>query len=137
MRSSTLSSTRRCGGCRPFCSRPPPTRCAWTCLFSSVAARGGNSGQADYAMANEVLNKVAAAEARRRTGCRVVAIGWGPWDGGMVTPALRSHFQARGIALLGLAAGAEAFVRELARPPPPMSKWSSAAATTTAAATRR
>jgi len=85
----------------------------WTCLFSSVAARGGNSGQADYAMANEVLNKVAAAEARRRTGCRVVAIGWGPWDGGMVTPALRSHFQARGIALLGLAAGAEAFVREL------------------------
>jgi NAD(P)-dependent dehydrogenase (short-subunit alcohol dehydrogenase family) len=31
------------------------------CMFSSVAARCGNQGQCDYAMANEVLNKVAAA----------------------------------------------------------------------------
>jgi NADP-dependent 3-hydroxy acid dehydrogenase YdfG len=28
-------------------------------LFSSVTARIGNNGQADYAMANEVLNKIA------------------------------------------------------------------------------
>ena len=27
----------------------------WICLFSSIAARDGNRGQADYAMANEVL----------------------------------------------------------------------------------
>ena len=27
------------------------------CFFSSVAARGGNIGQSDYAMANEALNK--------------------------------------------------------------------------------
>jgi len=87
------------------------------CLFSSVAARGGNSGQSDYAMANEVLNKVAAVEARRRDGqCRVVAIGWGPWDGGMVTPALRAHFVERGVALLPMAAGADAFVKELMAP---------------------
>ncbi len=32
------------------------------CLFSSVAARTGNVGQVDYAMANEVLNKVAISE---------------------------------------------------------------------------
>ena len=31
-------------------------------LFSSVAARCGNQGQCDYAMANEVLNKVGALE---------------------------------------------------------------------------
>ena len=87
------------------------------CLFSSVAARGGNAGQSDYAMANEVLNKVAAVEARRREGqCRVVAIGWGPWDGGMVTPALRGHFVERGVALLPVAAGADAFVKELMAP---------------------
>jgi len=87
------------------------------CLFSSVAARGGNAGQSDYAMANEVLNKVAAVEARRRDGqCRVVAIGWGPWDGGMVTPALRGHFVERGVALLPVAAGADAFVKELMAP---------------------
>jgi acyl transferase domain-containing protein len=90
----------------------------WLCLFSSVAAREGNAGQSDYAMANEILNKVAAVEARRRAGaCRVVSIGWGPWDGGMVTPALRGHFVARGVALLGIAAGAAAFVRELCASP--------------------
>jgi hypothetical protein len=90
----------------------------WLCLFSSVAARGGNAGQSDYAMANEVLNKVAASEARRRgEACRVVAIGWGPWDGGMVTPSLRDHFASRGVALLPVAAGAAAFVRELEASP--------------------
>src|SRR5262249_55225772 len=86
----------------------------WLCTFASVAARTGNAGQADYAMANEILNKVAAVEARRRGGaCRVVSIGWGPWDGGMVTPALRKHFAARGIGTLPLAQGAGAFVDEL------------------------
>ena len=87
---------------------------AWMCLFSSVAARSGNAGQADYAMANEVLNKVAAAEARRRgDACRVVSIGWGPWEGGMVTPSLHKHFESRGVKLLPVAVGAAAFVAEL------------------------
>jgi NADP-dependent 3-hydroxy acid dehydrogenase YdfG len=87
---------------------------AWMCLFSSVAARSGNAGQADYAMANEVLNKVAAAEARRRgDACRVVSIGWGPWEGGMVTPSLHKHFESRGVTLLPVAVGAAAFVAEL------------------------
>jgi NAD(P)-dependent dehydrogenase (short-subunit alcohol dehydrogenase family) len=85
---------------------------AWIALFSSVAARDGNAGQADYAMANEVLNKVAAAEAAARPGCRVTAIGWGPWEGGMVTPALAQHFAARGVGLIPIDAGATAFVRE-------------------------
>src|SRR5262249_48473977 len=86
---------------------------AWICLFSSAAARAGNAGQADYAMANEILNKVAAAEARRRgERARVVSIGWGPWDGGMVTPALARHFASRGIGLIPLEEGAAAFVRE-------------------------
>jgi malonyl CoA-acyl carrier protein transacylase/NADP-dependent 3-hydroxy acid dehydrogenase YdfG len=87
---------------------------AWMCLFSSVAARSGNAGQADYAMANEVLNKVAAAEARRRgDACRVVSIGWGPWEGGMVTPTLQKHFESRGVKLLPVTVGARAFVAEL------------------------
>jgi acyl transferase domain-containing protein len=82
-------------------------------LFSSVAARAGNAGQCDYAMANEILNKVAAAEARRRGGCWVRALGWGPWAGGMVTPALEAHFKGRGVPLIALEAGAAAFVAEL------------------------
>jgi acyl transferase domain-containing protein/NADP-dependent 3-hydroxy acid dehydrogenase YdfG len=90
---------------------------AWICLFSSAAARAGNAGQADYAMANEILNKVAAVEARRRgAGTRVVSLGWGPWEGGMVTPALAQHFTARGVGLLPLDAGAAAFVRESEAP---------------------
>ena len=84
-------------------------------LFSSVAGRFGNRGQSDYAMANEVLNKVAQAEFLRRGGrCLVRSINWGPWDGGMVTPALREHFYAQGVGLIPHDAGAAAFVREFA-----------------------
>ncbi len=86
------------------------------CLFSSVAARTGNIGQADYAMANEVLNKIAIAEHARRDGCVVKALGWGPWAGGMVDPSLHAHFEARGVELIGLDVGARMFVDELASP---------------------
>jgi NADP-dependent 3-hydroxy acid dehydrogenase YdfG len=84
----------------------------WLCLFSSVAARDGNAGQADYAMANEILNKVAAVESVSRRAGRATALGWGPWAGGMVTPALAQHFTTRGVGLIPLAAGAAAFVKE-------------------------
>jgi hypothetical protein len=84
------------------------------CVFSSVAARTGNPGQCDYAMANEVLNLVACAErARRGASCAVRAIGWGPWEGGMVTPSLKSHFEQMGVALIPLGIGAQRFVDEL------------------------
>ena len=67
------------------------------CMFSSVAARAGNDGQSDYAMANEVLNKVAVAErARRGAGCVVKSFRWGPWAGGMVTPALPGPLRVDG-----------------------------------------
>jgi NADP-dependent 3-hydroxy acid dehydrogenase YdfG len=84
------------------------------CLFSSVAARYGNAGQSDYAMANEILNKVAREEARRRgPQVHVTSINWGPWEAGMVTPALRRHFADRGVALIPLQAGAARFVDEI------------------------
>jgi NAD(P)-dependent dehydrogenase (short-subunit alcohol dehydrogenase family) len=87
------------------------------CLFSSVAARTGNNGQVDYAMANEVLNKVAAAERRRRgEACVVKSLGWGPWDGGMVSPALKAHFASMGVSLIPLDGGARMLVAEIASP---------------------
>ncbi|MBK6531468.1 MAG: SDR family oxidoreductase [Deltaproteobacteria bacterium] len=90
----------------------------WVVLFSSVAARTGNTGQCDYAMANEVLNKVAAAERRRRApGFVAKAIGWGPWEGGMVTPALKARFDQMGVALIPLAEGARRFVDEITAAP--------------------
>ncbi|MHB1045579.1 MAG: SDR family oxidoreductase [Thermoanaerobaculia bacterium] len=83
------------------------------CVFSSVSARCGNNGQADYAMANEVLAKVAWAESRRRPELLVKSFGWGPWEGGMVTPQLKERFAALGVPMIPLAAGARMFVDEL------------------------
>ncbi|MET9418651.1 SDR family oxidoreductase [Streptomyces klenkii] len=85
------------------------------CLFSSVAGSFGNPGQSDYAMANETLVHVAAAEAAARPDCRVRALAWGPWRGGMVTPALAGHFEAAGVPLLTAGAGARAFTEEMSR----------------------
>jgi acyl transferase domain-containing protein/NADP-dependent 3-hydroxy acid dehydrogenase YdfG len=89
------------------------------CVFSSVAARFGNPGQSDYAMANETLNHLALAERERRPDCRVRSIGWGPWAGGMVTESLAAHFTQRGVALLPLDVGARAFVAEMDAPDAP------------------
>jgi NAD(P)-dependent dehydrogenase (short-subunit alcohol dehydrogenase family) len=82
--------------------------------FSSSTARFGRRGQADYAAANEVLNKLAQREAALRPECRVVSINWGPWDGGMVTPALKRIFSEEGITVIDVRAGARYLVDELA-----------------------
>ncbi|SKA07052.1 polyketide-type polyunsaturated fatty acid synthase PfaA [Trichlorobacter thiogenes] len=83
-------------------------------LFGSTTGRLGRSGQVDYAVANEVLNKLAQAEARCRVNCRSICLNWGPWDGGMVTPALKKVFAAEGIGLIPLEAGADLLVQEIA-----------------------
>ncbi|WP_129125509.1 type I polyketide synthase [Geomonas oryzae] len=83
-------------------------------LFSSSTGRFGRVGQVDYAVANEVLNKTAQVEARRRSGCRCVSINWGPWDGGMVTPALKKVFASEGIGVIGLTEGGSFLAREIA-----------------------
>ncbi|MCP4353311.1 MAG: SDR family NAD(P)-dependent oxidoreductase [Desulfobacterales bacterium] len=82
-------------------------------LFSSVAARMGNKGQADYAVANEVLNKIAQQESVNRPDCKVLSINWGPWEGGMVTPALKREFTRNGVGLIPLDAGAASMVQEM------------------------
>jgi acyl transferase domain-containing protein/acyl carrier protein len=82
-------------------------------LFGSITGRVGRTGQLAYAAANEVLNKIAQTEARKRPAARVVAINWGPWDGGMVTPGLRKLFESEGVGLIPLAEGGSFAVREL------------------------
>ncbi|MBI4676669.1 MAG: SDR family NAD(P)-dependent oxidoreductase [Elusimicrobia bacterium] len=86
-------------------------------LFSSVSGRHGRVGQADYALANEVLNKAAWSVSLRRPGCRVSSINWGPWSGGMVTPALRGVFEREGVGVLELEAGARHFVSDITAGP--------------------
>ena len=84
-------------------------------VFSSVTARYGNTGQSDYAVANEVLNKLCRREAYQRDNCRVVAINWGPWDGGMVSPALRREFRKKGIELIPMETGAHCMLLEMSQ----------------------
>jgi NAD(P)-dependent dehydrogenase (short-subunit alcohol dehydrogenase family) len=80
-------------------------------LFSSTTARLGRTGQSDYAMANESLNKIAHLLSRRLPDCRVKALGWGPWDGGMVNDSLKKLFAKEGVAVIGLADGGR-FLRD-------------------------
>ncbi|MGW4124882.1 beta-ketoacyl synthase N-terminal-like domain-containing protein [Nocardia sp. NPDC004711] len=81
-------------------------------LFTSVAGLFGNTGQADYAAANEALGRFAVSWGAQDPDRRVTALDWGAWDGGMVTPALREHFRSRGVPLLAPAAGAAAFTAQ-------------------------
>lgn len=85
-------------------------------LFSSIAARTGNQGQCDYAIANEILNKTAQKLAHKETGCKFLSINWGPWEGGMVNASLKNEFSRRGIALIPLKAGARQLILEMGNP---------------------
>ncbi|MEO1764376.1 MAG: SDR family NAD(P)-dependent oxidoreductase, partial [Cyanobacteria bacterium J06629_18] len=82
-------------------------------LYSSVAGFYGNIGQSDYALANEILNKSAHLIKQEYPQCHVVAINWGGWDSGMVTPELKKEFARRGIEIIPVEAGAKMLVNEL------------------------
>ncbi|NJN10160.1 MAG: SDR family NAD(P)-dependent oxidoreductase [Richelia sp. RM1_1_1] len=82
-------------------------------LYSSVAGFYGNIGQSDYALANEILNKSAHLFKQQYPQCHVVAINWGGWDSGMVTPELKKEFARRGIEIIPVEAGAKMLVNEL------------------------
>ena len=69
-----------------------PAKLEFLVLFSSVAGFFGNAGQADYAVANEVLNQSARLLKKTLPNCRVLAINWGPWDSGMVSPPIEKGF---------------------------------------------
>ena len=84
-------------------------------LFGSVSGRFGNRGQADYAAASEVLNKL-AQDLDRRWPARVVSINWGPWlTTGMVTPEVQRQFAERGVDLIPIDVGCRMLDEELRR----------------------
>jgi acyl transferase domain-containing protein/NAD(P)H-dependent flavin oxidoreductase YrpB (nitropropane dioxygenase family)/NAD(P)-dependent dehydrogenase (short-subunit alcohol dehydrogenase family) len=83
-------------------------------LFGSVAGRFGNAGQADYAAANEVLNRFGWWLSAERPRTRVLTINWGPWSGvGMATPRVQSLLRERGMTPIAVPAGAHFFREEL------------------------
>ena len=102
-------------GLKRLVERLSPARLRHVALFSSAAAHFGNAGQADYAMANEILNRLAWALQQAQKHLSVTCIDWGPWDGGMVDASLRAHFERQGIALVPRDEGARLFADLLMR----------------------
>mgnify|MGYP005751220993 CR=1 FL=1 len=85
------------------------------CVFSSVAGRYGNSGQLDYATANELMSRL-CCQLQRLWGDRVklLSLNWGPWGptlfgAGMVTAETEKKFADKGVALVGAAQGRRLF----------------------------
>ncbi|MEU5534964.1 SDR family NAD(P)-dependent oxidoreductase [Streptomyces sp. NPDC020362] len=91
---------------------------AFTVLFGSIAAVLGNRGQADYAAANDALERLGADWADR-TGHRTLTVHWGPWapsggHNGMVGEELGREYARRGVKLIDPDEGTAALLRELA-----------------------
>lgn len=85
------------------------------CVFSSVAGRYGNSGQLDYATANELMSRL-CCQLQRLWGDKVklLSLNWGPWGptlfgAGMVTSETEKKFADKGVALVGAAQGRRLF----------------------------
>ena len=91
----------------------PPQQLQHLVLYSSAAGFYGNVGQADYALANDILNKTAHLVKLQHPNCHVVSIDWGPWDGGMVTPALKAMFAERNIHVIPIEVGTWILANEL------------------------
>ncbi|MEL7451164.1 MAG: SDR family NAD(P)-dependent oxidoreductase, partial [Pseudomonadota bacterium] len=100
-----------------------PDNLRFVVLFTSVAGRYGNSGQTDYAAANEVVNRAAwALQQRYGDAVKVCAINWGPWAAtthgqGMVSAEAERKFAARGVRLVYPRAGRELFMHEITAAP--------------------
>jgi NAD(P)-dependent dehydrogenase (short-subunit alcohol dehydrogenase family) len=84
-------------------------------LFSSVAGRYGNIGQADYSAANEALNQLAWLLHGAWENTRVIAVNWGPWEEvGMASDgSLNALLASRGIIPVPARSGVEFFRNEL------------------------
>lgn len=87
-------------------------------FFASTAGRFGNAGQADYAAANELLNRLAWAGQLTKPATTFRAINWGPWVGaGMVSPAMERNFKEHGIPVITEQEGTEFLRQEIASAP--------------------
>lgn len=100
-------------GLRSLIRSIDPQKLEFVVLFSSVAGFFGNAGQADYALANEVLNKSAHILHKSLPNCRVISINWGPWDSGMVSPQLKRYFESQNIPLIQTEDGVQTLINEI------------------------
>ncbi len=89
-----------------------PEKLQFFSMFSSIAGRFGNQGQADYAAANEVLNKLGRWLDQQWPG-RVLSFNWGPWAGVGMVSELQEHLGRRGLGMIEPNAGCSAFLEEI------------------------
>ena len=88
-------------------------------VFSSVAGRYGNSGQCDYATANELMNRLCCQlNTLWSNRVKVTAYCWGPWGkvqfgAGMVSPETEIKFAKMKIMLVKAGEGRSLFLNEL------------------------
>jgi NAD(P)-dependent dehydrogenase (short-subunit alcohol dehydrogenase family) len=82
-------------------------------LFGSISGVLGNRGQADYAAANDALDRIARYWATL-TDARVVSVDWGPWAGSGMAAELAVEYAQRGIQLIDPREGVASLMRELA-----------------------
>ncbi|MFJ2815221.1 KR domain-containing protein [Streptomyces sp. NPDC087294] len=82
-------------------------------VFTSVAGIYGNARQTDYALANEALNRFACAWQAAHPACRVSALAWGPWRGGMASPGMQEIFLQHGVPLLTRDQGTDYFRQQM------------------------
>jgi acyl transferase domain-containing protein/NAD(P)H-dependent flavin oxidoreductase YrpB (nitropropane dioxygenase family)/NAD(P)-dependent dehydrogenase (short-subunit alcohol dehydrogenase family) len=88
-------------------------------VLSSVAGRYGNSGQTDYATANELMNRLCCQLSNNwGNKVNVRALCWGPWGRltfgpGMVTEETEAKFARRSIFLVSPETGSRLFKDEL------------------------
>lgn len=103
-------------GLKNILSLVSPTQLDSIVLFSSVAGYYGNPGQADYSLSNEILNKYAHHINQIHPSCRILAINWGPWDGGMVSPQLKRILIKKNIRLISVEEGTDTLIELLSTP---------------------
>jgi acyl transferase domain-containing protein/NAD(P)H-dependent flavin oxidoreductase YrpB (nitropropane dioxygenase family)/NAD(P)-dependent dehydrogenase (short-subunit alcohol dehydrogenase family)/acyl carrier protein len=82
-------------------------------LFGSISGVVGNRGQADYAAANDTLDRIARFWATQ-TDARVLSVDWGPWAGSGMAAELAGEYAKRGIKLIDPREGVTSLLRELA-----------------------
>ena len=98
-----------------------PRRLRFFVAFSSVAGRYGNSGQSDYATANELMTRLCQSlQLRWGDHVAVSSLCWGPWGptrfgAGMVTAETEAKFAEKGVRLVSAALGRRLFREALTR----------------------
>lgn len=98
----------------------PASQLTHIIFFSSAAGFYGNAGQSDYAIANEILNRMAHTLKHSYPQAQVVSLNWGPWEAGMVDDSLKALFAERHIQVIPVDVGAKMLINALDNPNTPV-----------------